>query len=114
MNKRRYLFITMMSIFFGFSSIQSHANQLKTSSLTMVKNTANPEKKLSPLCIKMFNEGSKLISEAEKQPGTHTQVSQMKSKLSSSKAQILKMDTVMQDKSCDKGLIALNQLKQKY
>ena len=74
----------------------------------------SPSYKLPNSCQKMFKEADKLISDAEKQPGTHLQVSEMKDKLYSSKQQILKMHSSMQEKSCDKGLIALNQLKQKY
>lgn len=64
---------------------------------------------------KLFKEGEKLVLEAEKQPGTHTQqVKKMKDKLLSSQQKISAMDSAMQQKSCDKGLIALNNLKQKY
>ncbi|HDL4576051.1 TPA: hypothetical protein PW954_002604, partial [Mannheimia haemolytica] len=50
----------------------------------------------------------------ERQPGTHTQVLKMKNKLSLTKQQILKMDSELQQKSCEKGLTALNSLKQKH
>lgn len=90
----------------------SFATELKTSSLAIVKTESSG--KMAQQCQKLFKEGDKLISEAEQQPGTHMQVKKMKDRLSSSKQQILKMDTVMQQKSCDKGLLALNTLKQKY
>lgn len=90
----------------------SFATELKTSSLAIAKTESSG--KMAQQCQKLFKEGDKLISEAEQQPGTHIQVKKMKDKLSSSKQQILKMDSVMQQKSCDKGLIALNNLKQKY
>lgn len=88
------------------------ASELKTSSLTL--NKSQSVNTLAKPCLQLFKEGDKLISEAEKQPGTHLQVKKMKDKLSSSKQKILKMDSEMQQKSCDKGLIALNNLKQKY
>ena len=50
----------------------------------------------------------KLLAEAEKQPGTHTQVSKIKNKLNQSKKQILEMDLAVQIKSCDHGLAKLN------
>ncbi|HDL4147064.1 TPA: DUF5339 domain-containing protein, partial [Mannheimia haemolytica] len=65
-------------------------------------------------CEKMFNTANKLVSDAERQPGTHTQVLKMKNKLSLTKQQILKMDSELQQKSCEKGLTALNSLKQKH
>ncbi|EXI62986.1 ABC transporter ATPase [Mannheimia granulomatis] len=85
---------------------------VKTSSLTVAKPTLS--KTLPAECEKMFNTADKLVSDAEKQPGTHTQVSKMKNKLSSTKQQILKMDSALQLKSCEKGLTALNTLKQKH
>ncbi|MDH2997109.1 ABC transporter ATPase [Pasteurellaceae bacterium LFhippo2] len=88
------------------------ANGLKTSSLSIAKTQSSG--KLSAQCQQMFKKADKLISDAEKQPGTHVQISQMKSKLSSTKQQILKLDGDMQQKSCDKGLIALNDLEKKY
>ncbi|WP_373778225.1 DUF5339 domain-containing protein [Glaesserella sp.] len=88
------------------------ATELKTSSLSIAKTQSSG--KLPQQCQQMFKEIDNLIAGAEKQPGTHTQVEKMKNKLSTSKQQILKMDIAMQEKSCDKGLIALNNLKQKY
>lgn len=89
--------------------------ELKTSSLNMAKTPFSTQiEKLPEQCQKLFQEGEKLVLEAEKQPGTHTQVKQMKDKLQLSKKTISAMDITMQQKSCDKGLIALNNLKQKY
>lgn len=63
-------------------------------------------------CKKFFNETENLIAEAEKQPGTHTQVNKIKSKLKQSKQHILEMELATQIKSCDVGLAKLNSLKQ--
>lgn len=62
-------------------------------------------------CEQLFKETENLISQAEKQPGTHTQVSKIKSKLNQSKQQILAMELSVQQKSCDVGLARLNSLK---
>ena len=59
-------------------------------------------------CQQLFSDTEKLIAEAEKQPGTHTQVSKIKNKLNQSKKQILEMDLAVQIKSCDHGLAKLN------
>ncbi|AKD37880.1 hypothetical protein I926_02760 [Pasteurella multocida subsp. multocida OH4807] len=63
-------------------------------------------------CEKLFQETENLIAEAEKQPGTHTQVGKIKSKLNQSKQQILEMELATQIKSCDFALAKLNNLKQ--
>ncbi|MGY4677353.1 DUF5339 domain-containing protein [Pasteurella sp. P03HT] len=63
-------------------------------------------------CEKLFQETENLIAEAEKQPGTHTQVGKIKSKLNQSKQQILEMELATQIKSCDFALAKLNHLKQ--
>lgn len=62
-------------------------------------------------CTQLFKETENLIAQAEKQPGTHTQVSKIKSKLNQSKKQILEMELSVQQKSCDVGLARLNSLK---
>lgn len=62
-------------------------------------------------CNQLFSETEQLIKEAEKQPGTHTQFANIKSKLSQSKKQILALEREVQIKSCDKGLVALNNIK---
>lgn len=70
------------------------------------------ETKEIPLqCNQLFTETEQLIKEAEKQPGTHTQFANIKSKLSQSKKQILALEREVQIKSCDKGLVALNNIK---
>ncbi|QLB21277.1 ABC transporter ATPase [Vespertiliibacter pulmonis] len=94
-------------------AMNSTASELRTSSLAAVK-TQSTAHNIAQQCQLLFKEGDKLILEAAKQPGTHIQVKRMKDKLTSSKQQILKMDMVMQQKSCNKGLTALNTLKQKY
>lgn len=77
-------------------------------------NGKSPAKAALPLqCEKAFAETNKILAEAERQPGTHTQLKKMKSKLASTKEQIQKMDSQTQQKSCDKVLLSLNQLKQK-
>lgn len=73
------------------------------------KNTASA---IPQQCQRLFNETESLIADAEKQPGTHTQVRKIKNKLNQSKKQILEMDLAVQIKSCDTGLAKLNNLKQ--
>ncbi|VGM95101.1 Uncharacterised protein [uncultured Avibacterium sp.] len=58
-------------------------------------------------CAKLFKETENLIAEAEKQPGTHTQLNKIKSKLNQSKKQILEMELATQMKSCDAALAKL-------
>lgn len=62
-------------------------------------------------CAQLFKETESLIAQAEKQPGTHTQVSKIKSKLNQSKRQILEMELATQLKSCNIGLAKLNSMK---
>ncbi|WGE32751.1 DUF5339 domain-containing protein [Actinobacillus genomosp. 2] len=107
----KVLISTFAGVLFIFTSYNALAG-MKTSSLSMAKPTVS--KALPSQCQKMFNVAHKLVSDAERQPGTHTQVQKMKNKLSLTKEQILRMETVMQEKSCDKGLTALNTLKQKH
>ncbi|MBE2893868.1 DUF5339 domain-containing protein [Spirabiliibacterium falconis] len=87
----------ILGVIVGFSavSLNAQAEQLPTQ------------------CKKLFNETEQLIKEAEQQPGTHTQFASIKNKLSQSKKQILALDRDVQIKSCDKGLTALNNLKNK-
>lgn len=92
-----------------FSTVQA---EVKTSSLSMAKPLANST--LPAQCQKMFNIADTLVRDAERQPGTHTQVAKMKNKLSATKKQILAMESELQQKSCDKGLTTLNTLKQKH
>ena len=85
--------------------------QVKTSSLTIEK----PEViKLIPQCENMFNVANTLIKDAERQPGTHTQVKRLKNKLTEIQKQLITMEESLQQKSCEKGLSALNILKQKH
>lgn len=106
---KRILGITLVVA--AFSSTTATAS-VKTSSLAVAKPTLS---KVLPIeCEKMFSTANKLVSDAERQPGTHTQLAKMKNKLSSTKQKILKMDTALQQKSCEKGLTALNSLKQKH
>ena len=65
----------------------------------------------STTCAQLFKETENLIAQAEKQPGTHTQVGKIKSKLNQSKQQILEMELATQQKSCDVGLARLNSMK---
>lgn len=106
----KFLFFTILILVSGQYAIAN--DELKTSSLSIEK--VNNYSKISQACQKFFKESEKLISDIEKQPGTHIQLSEMKSKLSASKQKILKMEPLIQKKSCDQGLIALNQLKNKY
>ena len=59
----------------------------------------------------LFKETENLIAQAEKQPGTHTQVGKIKNKLNQSKQQILQMELATQLKSCEVGLAKLSNLK---
>lgn len=104
-------FITLLPVgFIIFFSLNVNAT-VKTSSLNIGK---TPAIKLTEQCKKMFSVADTLIRDAERQPGTHTQVAKLKSKLSTTKQQIAKMESDLQQKSCDKGLTALNTLKQKH
>lgn len=100
---------SVLASFCVFSTAQA---EVKTSSLSMAKPVANA--KLPAQCQKMFSIADSLVREAERQPGTHTQVPKMKNKLSATKKQILAMESELQQKSCDKGLTTLNTLKQKH
>lgn len=88
------------------------AQELKTSSLAMVK--TNSTAKLPKQCQQMFQQADKLIVEAEKQPGSHPQMNNLKNKLTATKQKILSLDSEMQQKSCDKGLVALTALAEKF
>lgn len=94
-----------------FFTLNVSAN-VKTSSLAIAKPSSTA--KLPEQCQQMFKEADLLVRDAERQPGTHTQVSKMKSKLSVTKQKILKMEATLQQKSCDKGLVALNTMKKKH
>ena len=62
-------------------------------------------------CEQLFKETESLINQAERQPGTHIQVSKIKSKLNQSIQQILQMELATQLKSCELGLAKLSNLK---
>ncbi|MFC0309233.1 DUF5339 domain-containing protein [Gallibacterium trehalosifermentans] len=76
-------------------------------------NTFSASTNLPTQCQQLFKQTDDLIAEAEKQPGTHPQLANIKNTLSESKQKILQMSIEYQIKSCDKGLIALNTLKSK-
>lgn len=66
-------------------------------------------------CQKLFSETNRLIRDAARQPGTHdTQVKKMQTKLSETQKQIAKLDKATQQKSCDQGLVALNNMKKRH
>lgn len=101
--------LALMTFTALFTFHSSAIAEVKTSSLAIAKTqTTNT---LPKQCQQMFQKADKLISDAERQPGTHTQIQKMKSKLTATKQQILKLDAPMQEKSCDKGLTALNHLE---
>lgn len=80
-------------------------------------NAKNEQKKvITPVeqCQKLFKETENLIAEAEKQPGTHTQLKHIKNKLNQSKQQILEMDLAVQINTCDKGLAKLGNINPDY
>lgn len=104
-------FLLCISLCLGNMFTLSAQAEVKTSTLAIEK----PESiKLSQECQNMFNVADMLIKDAEKQPGTHTQVKRLKNQLSASKKQLLTMETTLQQKSCAKGLSALNTLKEKH
>ena len=82
---------------------------LMASAFSLAANTAEtPVTTIPQQWQQLFSATEKLIAEAEKQPGTHTQVSKIKNKLNQSKKQILEMELATQIKSCDHGLAKLN------
>ncbi|WP_386692661.1 MULTISPECIES: DUF5339 domain-containing protein [unclassified Lonepinella] len=66
--------------------------------------------KIPEQCEKLFQETEKLFTEAQRQPGTHTQLNKIQNKLNQSKKQILEMEIATQIKSCDQGLAKLSKL----
>ncbi|PJG84702.1 DUF5339 domain-containing protein [Conservatibacter flavescens] len=97
MKKISLTFITAIFATFSLSAFSAPANQTKV---------------IPQQCEQLFKEAENLIADAEKQPGTHTQISKMKNKLNQSKKQILEMELATQTKSCNQGLAKLNSLKQ--
>ncbi|MEE3609652.1 DUF5339 domain-containing protein [Avibacterium paragallinarum] len=55
-------------------------------------------------CVKFFQEIEELITEAEKQPGTHMQLGVIRNKFEQGKKEILEMGEELQAKSCEIGL----------
>ncbi|MGV6988886.1 DUF5339 domain-containing protein [Testudinibacter sp. P80/BLE/0925] len=98
---KKFLFTASIALF----SIGVSANT------TTTKNQIIEAGSIPQQCNQLFSETEQLIKEAEKQPGTHTQFANIKSKLSQSKKQILALEREVQIKSCDKGLVALNNIK---
>lgn len=70
-----------------------------------------PTQTIAEPCQQLFQAIDKLMTEAERQPGTHMQLSNIQTKFNQSKQQIMQMDMPTQLKSCDKGLAKLNHLK---
>lgn len=60
-------------------------------------------------CQRLFNEAEALVSNAEKQPGTHPNLAEIREKFNTSKAQILQLERELQIKSCYVGLAKLNE-----
>ncbi|ATF75571.1 DUF5339 domain-containing protein [Pasteurella multocida] len=104
--KRRFSFI-LTALFAASALVTSPVHASKPTEIKTNTNAAVPQQ-----CEKLFKETEDLIAEAEKQPGTHTQVNKIKSKLNQSKQQILEMELATQIKSCDFALTKLNTLKQ--
>ncbi|QPB42104.1 DUF5339 domain-containing protein [Rodentibacter haemolyticus] len=83
-----------------------------TMSFSVVIAAPQKNKEILPeQCAQLFKETETLIAQAEKQPGTHIQVSKIKNKLNQSKKQILEMELATQLKSCNIGLAKLNNMK---
>ncbi|STO93241.1 Uncharacterised protein [Haemophilus pittmaniae] len=80
-------------------------------SLSIAAPSVGSKVEIPQQCEKLFKEAENLIAQAEKQPGTHTQVGKIKNKLNQSKQQILAMELATQQKSCDVGLAKLNSMK---
>ena len=79
-------------------------------SLSIAAPSVGSKVEIPQQCEKLFKEAENLIAQAEKQPGTHTQVGKIKNKLNQSQ-QILAMELATQQKSCDVGLAKLNSMK---
>ena len=105
-------FLLCFSLCLGTTFTISAQAEVKTSTLIIVK--TRKHQTYARNVKNMFNVANTLIKDAEKQPGTHTQVKRLKNQLSASKKQLLAMETTLQQKSCTKGLSALNTLKEKH
>lgn len=75
---------------------------------------ANSPQPIPAECQQMFNDIDTLFTEAEKQPGTHVQVKQMKSELVKTKEEISKLTPDVQQPLCEKGLKGIEQFRQRY
>ncbi|BFU60154.1 MULTISPECIES: DUF5339 domain-containing protein [Rodentibacter] len=82
-----------------------------TISFSVIATPQTNKEILPEQCAQLFKETETLIAQAEKQPGTHPQVSKIKNKLNQSKKQILEMELATQLKSCNIGLAKLNNMK---
>lgn len=114
---KKQILAMMLAISTAVIGQNALAKNVKTSSLAIAKPAKSEIKSQSApkQCQQLFTATDKLIAEAARQPGTHSNlVQKMKTKLSSTKQQILKLDVAMQQKSCDKGLVALNDLVKRY
>ncbi|UTU48254.1 DUF5339 domain-containing protein [Mergibacter septicus] len=81
---------------------------------SLANNTPQTNKPQLPnQCVRLFAETKNLIEEAAQQPGTHPEIPQIQNQLLASQNKILTLKLEDQIKSCDRGLIALNHLKQK-
>lgn len=69
-------------------------------------------KEMHSACDKLFQESEQIIVEADKQPGTHTQVEKIKQQIIQAKKEILSMDKTTQEKTCELGISKLAELKQ--
>ncbi|MGR3807837.1 hypothetical protein SAMN05660772_02028 [Pasteurella testudinis DSM 23072] len=95
----------------GFISFSLTAVATASTSTSQASKSNLEKSSIPQQCNQLFSETEQLIKEAEKQPGTHTQFANIKNKLSQSKKQILALEREVQVKSCDKGLVALNNIK---
>lgn len=67
---------------------------------------------LSPICQQLFDEAELLVLEAEKQPGKHPNLLNIREKLDAGRAKLLKLNPASQKESCDLGLAKLNHFYQ--
>lgn len=96
------LLVTLTFSFISATAISTTAMATETEELVAI-----PQQ-----CKLLFQQTEELIADAERQPGTHTQIHKMKNKLNQSKKQILAMELTTQTKSCDQGLAKLSSLQQ--
>lgn len=114
MNKGSYLYMKRnLALAKGtlFLSLIISTCSLAASDEKNISNNVTPQ--IASQCTQLFNEADQLVHEAKKQPGTHLQFTTINNKLQQSKQQILALEINMQQKSCTKGLVALNRMKDK-